>query len=321
MRPPLALLVPLLLVACGDKDSTDDSQPDTTDSGPRLDPATVELAGACAMAEDYGGFVVDALQDYSTVSGSLSDGVVPMTVLEEVAAEGDCRALRRNNPFCDPPCAAEEACDFDGACVPYPETRDLGTVRISGLDQPVSMDPVAPGYTYFDTSVGHPAYEPDVLIGLDSDTSPWGPLALHGVGVEQIVPTQETWLFVEGEDLAITWEPPVGLARSHVLLRVTIDQHGSTPISLECSFEDDGEGLIPGAIVELLVTAGVTGFPNGSLARRTVDSAPLGDEGCVELVVSSTRNPDVRVDGFTPCQDDDDCPDGQECDEALEICE
>jgi len=319
MRLAAFLLIPLL--ACGDKDPTD-SQPDSpVDSGSGLDPATVELAGACTMDVDYGSFVVDALEDYSTVSGTVSDGVVPMTVLEEVTVVGDCRALKRNNPFCDPPCESDFTCDFDGECVPYPLTQDLGTVTITGMGDAVSMDPVSPGYTYFDTSVGHPAYEPDLLLTMNSTTSPWGALELHGVGVEQLVPTQETWLFYSGEDLAITWEPPVGLARSHVLLRVTIDQHGTTPISLECSFDDDGEGIIPGDIVELLVSAGVTGFPNGSLVRRTVDSVVLGDAGCAEFVVSSTRNPDVRVDGYTPCHDDEDCPEGQECNEKLEICE
>ncbi len=316
----LRLVVVLaLLTGCGDEPPPGDSRPDS--DSPGLDPATVALEGACSMATDYGGFVVDALEDYSTVSGSVSDGVVPMTVLEEVAVEGDCRALRRNNPFCDPPCESGQACDFDGECVPYPETQDLGTVTIAGLGDAVVMEPVSPGYTYFDTSVGHPAYQPDVLVELQTSAGPWGPLTLHGVGVEQLVPTQETWLVAEGEDLAITWEPPTGLARSHVLLRVTIDQHGTTPISLECTFDDDGEGIIPGAITELLVTAGVTGFPNGSLVRRTADRVELGEDACAEFVVSSTRSPDVRVDGYTPCNDDEDCPDGQECNEALEICE
>lgn len=273
------------------------------------------------MAVDYGGFVVDALLDYSTVSGAVSDGVVPMTVLEEVAAEDDCRALRRNNPYCDPPCELDQACDFDGGCVPWPETQDHGTVTILGLGEPVEMAPVSPGFTYFDTSVSHPPYEPGQLVQLNTQAGPWGPLTLHGVGVSQLVLTQETWLLYEGQDLAVAWEPPSGVVRSEVVLGINIDQHGATPISLSCAFDDDGEGIIPAATIDLLVAAGVTGFPNGSLVRRTADSVALGDAGCMDFVLSSTRMPDVRVDGYTPCDDDEDCPDGQECNEVLEICE
>jgi hypothetical protein len=316
LRPPALLLTLLSLSGCPAE--RDDSDPAT---GPAGDPDTIPLAGECAMASDYGGFAVDALSDYSTVAGSVSDGVVPMAVLEEVAAEGDCRALRRNNPFCDPPCASDETCDFDGSCVPYPLTQDLGTVAIAGLAGPVSMDPVSPGYTYFDTSLGHPAYEPGVLIELTTGETPWGPVTMHGVGVHQLVPTLETLLVVEGHDLELGWDTPEGPLRSEVVLRINIDQHGATPISMHCIFEDDGAGVVPAALTDLLVNAGVTGFPSGSMVRRTVDSTPLGEAGCMDLVVSSTRNPDVRVDGYTPCQDDEDCPDGQTCNHALEICE
>lgn len=317
MLRPQALLITLLSL-CGCPGEPNDSGPA---AGPEGDPATIPLAGRCAMANDYGGFAVDALSDYSTVAGAVSDGVVPMTVLEEVAVEGDCRALRRNNPFCDPPCASDETCDFDGSCVAYPLTQDLGTVAIAGLVGPVSMDPVSPGYTYFDTTLGHPAYEPGVLIELTTGDTPWGPVTLHGVGVQQLDEAEATLLVVEGHDLELGWNAPEGQVRSEVALRINIDQHGATPISLYCSFEDDGAGVVPAALTDLLVNAGVTGFPSGSLVRRTVDSASLGEDGCMDLVVSSTRNPDVRVDGYTPCQDDEDCPDGQTCNEALEICE
>ncbi len=322
LRSWLAIAL-LVCGGCGEVDEPVDSPADSSVDSGGLDgdPATIPLAGACAMELDYGGFVVDALLDYSTVSGSVGDGVVPMTVLEEVVAEGDCRALRRNNPYCHPPCQADEACDFGGSCVPYPATQDLGSVSILGLGETVSMDPVSPGFTYFDTSVGHPAYQVGRLAQLVIEQGPWGPITLHGVGVEQLVLTQETWLLFEGRDLAITWEPPTELARSEVVLRITIDQHGATPISLSCSFADDGEGMVPASMIDLLVTAGVTGFPNGGLVRRTADSVPLGQAGCVDFVLSSTRTTDVRVDGFTPCDDDEDCPEGQECNEAIEICE
>ena len=110
-----------------DTDVDTDTDADTdTDTGtfevpdPVGDPATVPLAGECPLASRYGNFEVDVYEDYSLVSGSVADGVNPVTVLELLDEEGDCKLLRRNNPFCDPPCGAGDVCDFDGSCIPFP---------------------------------------------------------------------------------------------------------------------------------------------------------------------------------------------------------
>ena len=114
--------------------------------GTAPDPATVPLAGACDLAEDFGGFQVVSAESGSAVEGDVSDGVVPQSVLEEVQRSGDCYVLRRNNPYCEPACEAGETCDFDGQCLPYPTKQDLGTVTMTGLTQAVSMEPVFPGH-------------------------------------------------------------------------------------------------------------------------------------------------------------------------------
>src|SRR4051794_2834647 len=87
---PLALL----LVACPPKplgatdgspsDSGDPDSGDTDDTDTPPDPATVVLGGACEMAEDDGGFTVSAGVDEAEVDGSVADGVVPVSVLEEL---------------------------------------------------------------------------------------------------------------------------------------------------------------------------------------------------------------------------------------------
>ena len=71
-------------------------------------------------------------QTYSAFSGSVADAVVPLNVLEQVGEDGDCTLLRRNNPFCDPGCAAGETCDFDGNCLPFPVNRDVGVTLVAG---------------------------------------------------------------------------------------------------------------------------------------------------------------------------------------------
>jgi hypothetical protein len=102
--------------------------------------------------------------------------------------------------------------------------------------------------------------------------------------------------------------------------KINIDQHGITPTALYCTFVDDGEGTVPAALLKTLIGQGVTGFPDGSLTRRTVDSTAVG-AGCAELVVSSFLDADVNVVGYTPCTNDEMCPEGQHCNEKLERCE
>jgi hypothetical protein len=329
-----SVLLVALAVACGDDkapagDDTSDAGDDgDTDSGlpaPDGDPASIQLAGRCDQAADLGGFVVEATQDYSVVSGDVSDGVVPMSVLDQVTVSGDCRAMQRNNPYCDPACTAGETCDFDGECVPFPQTVDLGSVTIAGLVADVIMAPVSPGYTYFDTSLSHPAFAAGALIELKTGQGNTGagaldPVTLHGVGVSPLELSGDTWLLVEGEPLDVRWTAADAGARSEIELRVNIDQHGSSPLSVYCTFADDGEGRVDAALVDLLVRAGVTGFPSGKLARITTDQASV-EGGCMDFSVSSPRVPEVRVDGFTPCHRDEDCPDGQTCNPETEICE
>jgi hypothetical protein len=346
----MTLALALGLLACSgddeptDTDTTTDGTTDTVDTDdteiptgetgtsftvpdPVGDPATVELSGECGLADDHGGFYVEILYsdllNYSSVSGTVADGVVPITILEEVGVEGGCRLMRRNNPFCDPPCGAGTTCDFDGSCIPYPDNQDLGTVTVGGMDVPVVMVHVPPSFNYFETELPHPVFQPGQLIELRTwDSLHGGDFTLHGVGVEPLdLGGVDTWIIYDGLDLPITWTPPTApVVRSHVHLRLNIDQHGNTPVQMFCEFEDDGAASVPASLITQLVNFGVTGFPNATLTRRTVDSTTV-EGGCVDFQIRSPVEPSVRVDGFIPCNGDFDCPEGQTCHPVDFICE
>ncbi len=308
-------MITLLLLACTDS-------PDDSDSGEtNLDPATVPLAGPCEMAADQGGFRVQSTDDGAGVDGSVADGVVPISVLEEIGAEGDCKLLRRNNPFCDPACGPGETCTFEEECIDYPSNQDLGPVTVTGLLSRVNMEPVFPGNTYYDSTVPDPPFEAGSLVTLRMPEGTYGPILLHGVGMQVIVPTDAEWAVEGGVDLSVHWEAPTAaISRSEVLLSVNVDQHGTSPGAVYCTFEDDGEGLVPAALLQNLIDAGVTGFPSGALERRTVDSAALDDGGCMDFTVSTPRGVPVDVIGFTPCVSTADCPKGMECDLEFQVC-
>ena len=309
------------LLACTGAPSDDAPSTDSpTDSSvefapPTGDPATVPLDGECAMADDHGGFVVEAYEDYSIVDGRIRDGVIPTTVLTLELEDGDCRVLRKENPFCDPGCESDETCSLDEVCVPYPQDIDLGVVEVAGLSAIVSMEPKTPGYRYFDTQLPHPAWTAGDLVELRVDD-----LALHGVGPDTLVQTTELLLVREDTPLELTWDPPTQDTRSHVTLDLNIDQHGTSPLRIQCHFEDDGSATISAETVSTLLQSGVSGYPNAILSRQTAHHDAL-DGACFDFIVSSPRPVPVEVEGFIPCSDDDDCPDGLTCNEAIELCQ
>ncbi len=307
----------LLLLACAG-DPVDNAA--STSTGSTVDPATVALDGACDLADDLGGFAVFRSESGSGVEGAVRDGVVPIDILVEAAAEDDCRLLRRDNPYCEPACAAGETCDWDGACIAYPENQDLGVVTIDGLAQPVEMEPVFPGNTYFDSALPTPPFTPGDLITLDMPGGVYGPVTLHGVGVDALEIDPAGWSVTAGSPLEVIWNAPAGDPRSVVDLSIRIDQHGATPATLSCTFADDGAGTVPASIVDALVDSGVTGFPSGALERRTLDRVDVS-AGCMDLSVSAPLTVEVDVSGYTPCTTDADCPTGLDCNEKMQICE
>jgi hypothetical protein len=289
------------------------------DSATAQDP--VDLAGVCPLDKRYGAFLVEAQEDFSFVDGSVADGVVPVTILEEIESVGACRLLKRNNPFCTPPCGPGQTCDHDGTCIVFPEPQDVGTVDIDGLVEQAVLEPLQPGNSYFLTTLPHPVFEGGDEIHLTSTAGVFGELDLRGVGVDPLhLPEDTTWKIIESADLAITWPAPVTSGVPAVVrVDINIDQHGSSPIVLQCDFPDTGTAVISADLVAALLTSGVSGYPNGRISRRTVDSAAIGD-GCMEFIVASPRVPDVRVIGHTPCKADPDCPDGETCNVAMETC-
>ena len=314
--------LPLVLLLACPAPPNETAEPADTDTGTEVvdgDPTTIPLNGTCEMDSRWGGFKVEANVDYSAIDGYISNGVVPGNVLEEVGVEGDCRLMKRNNPYCNPVCGAGETCDFDGTCLPYPENQDLGTVTIEGLRNEVTMEASESGKKYFYTQLDPLAFDPGVLVRLKTEGVAYAPITLHGVGVVPLAPDSIAWTVTEGTDFAIGWDAPVEAVRSEIYLTLNVDQHGLTPLYLECVFDDDGTGTVPASVIDALLSAGVTGYPSGKVQRRTADKVALG-AGCADFIVDYSWATSVTVTGHTPCKSDDDCPNGQTCDIPNETC-
>lgn len=312
----MRVLFPLLILS-GCTDGGDDT------GTPPVDTATadqVSLDGVCPLDERLGRFVLQTTETYTIIDGSIADAVIPITVLTESTTVDDCTLWVKPNPFCDPMCENGDVCDLTDTCISYPVSQDLGVVTMTGLEVEVAMEAVSPGYSYFHTTLPHPAFQVGSQITLFTGNGALDPIKLHGFGVSDLVPTDDQWQLYEGQDLAVSWEPGPADTRAEISFALNIDQHGVTPTTLKCAFADDGSGVVPAQLIDELIGSGVTGFPNGTLARRTADKADV-DGGCVDFEISSPRGVDARVDGVVPCSSDRDCPDGLSCNLEIEICE
>ena len=291
------------------------------DAGPDpLDPATVPLRGSCAEDERTGRFTTEVSDLFSFVEGGVVDGINPYQVQSVVGEEGGCRLRKITFPFCDPLCEAGTTCDHDGTCVHFPVGQDAGTITVTGLSAVVTMDPKPPGNQYFNTSLPHPAFAPDSPIHLSSTDGYAGELDLYGVGHELLASEQTEWVIEEGVPVALSWDAAPEGARTEIYVSLNIDQHGLSPVTVLCEFDDDGAADIPASLVDALFAFGVSGFPNARLVRRTVDSQETA-VGCVELLTRSLFVPDVTVSGHTPCTSPADCPPGETCNLPIQTCE
>jgi hypothetical protein len=301
-----------------DDDATGDDDDDATGDDDDATPPT--FRGPCALDVKVGSFLVLHEAEYTVISGEVRDSVVPANVLEEVVAEGDCKLLRRNNPFCDPPCQPDETCDMDGDCIPYPINLDVGTVTITGLNKEVAMEPPGGGLPalYYDTQMPHPGFDPGADIRLSASGNEIDGFQLFGEGFAPLEIADEPWVVREGQPMEVSWTAATG-EQVRILLRFNIDQHGTTPVEVWCDVEDTGSFATPSSVMDALIGYGVTGFPAGNIYRHTMDSVDV-ETGCVEFEVSSHLAGDLQVEGHIPCDSPDDCPKGMECDYLSGTC-
>ena len=319
-----AALVPLLLLigATGLRcEQQGGASKDTGDDQPPEGWELTDLAGACDSAERLGGFELvqwdSPLDGFSTVTGSVRDAVIPSTILYEKESAGDCALYLRENPYCDPACDTDETCDPSGDCIDFPLQLNLGAVDISGLEGDDLTLTTNSTNMYSDTLVSHPLFQPGAHIELQTEGGEAQPFRLRGLGVSILEVPSPIWDIQQDTDLQVEWAPSSAESRIH--LSINIDQHGNSPVTLFCDTDDTGSLTIDASLLSRLVEYGVSGFATGSMERRTADSTEI-EGGCVDLLIYSQVSTDITVEGHTPCYTDQQCPQGQYCDQALNTC-
>lgn len=267
-------------------------------SGCSSDEATPDkrslLNGPCPPGEALGALEINVVSAFSAISGTFADSIVPSAVAVLEMEEEYCSLWRRPNPECIPPCGSGQTCDFDGNCVPYPVQQDAGVISIRGLSEPVSLSPMAPTNSYSKVDISHPAFTAGDAITMTSTDGYFGILRMKGTGVDQLVSSDMVWPITRGKSLNVAWDAPTVETGAKIQLRLNINQHGASPLTLICDFPDTGSAQVSTLLMDTFINTGVSGIPNGRLVRWTVDSMEV-EKGCVEFRISSSLNADVQL--------------------------
>ena len=304
-RSPVTLCALALcagLAACGD-----------TDGDPPPDPPGVP-DGPCAANTRIGGFQT-ALQDgFTSVQGTVANGVTPAFIPEIEASEGACQLLRPPTLFCDPACPGGQTCDATGACIDAPRNISVGAVTIAGLASPVTMEGNPPVFFY--TNLGeldHPGFaEGDELHLTAAGADAVSPFSLDTRGVAPLELLGDTAVLNTDAPVLIQWTAPALTELATVHIDLNIAQHGGTPGRIECAVPDTGEFELPVTLSNQLLASGYSGYPSVIVTRRSADAVDT-ELGCIDWHVQSAGALAVEIPGLTSCSIDDDCPAGQTC--------
>ena len=273
----------------------------------------------CAPEDEVGEFLIELSNDFTSVGGKVSDGIIPIQVPVVVASEGDCQLLTPPTLLCDDGClASTETCGANNVCVPAPRARDLGTVTVHGMVVPIEMTPNPNTRSYANPAIPrlpHPGFEPGADLRITTSGGDYPPFELRGWGISLLELPPDPIRVESGTASAVRWGAPgeAGPARMHVVLN--INNHGSSEARVECDFPDTGVGEVPATLIDGLIAQGFSGDPTIIMTRRTATSVAI-EPGCVELLVSSGFEVDAAVEGVLSCDDttnSSDCPSGQTC--------
>lgn len=286
---------------CGDGRAADADADTDADTDADSDSDTGTGGGdACGFGE-VGVATIDVAEiaaTYSQIGALVRSGPDPSfhVVSQE---EGACRHLEARTGFCDPACAAGEACNADDVCFPYPELVSGGTLTIEGLGDPIEIEPEdwSPG-TYvgpWDLPVDLFDESDVVLARLAGDTFPAVSLEAKGVAPIDGEIRDTGFEMRGGADAQVTWTPgPDPDACIRFVLNGPNRRHGA-PLDhvIECEGPDTGSLVVPQAIVEAFpigetpeITEGFD-WPQSELTRYARDRGATAS-GAATLVVRST---------------------------------
>lgn len=281
------------------------------------DTAAVPSGMACDKDERLGSFEMILSADRTTFRGAVSNGISPGSIPEVIASSGSCQLLGPRNLFCATPCASGTVCAGEDTCVPEALKVSAGLVTVSGLNTPISEEVNGITDDYNETfNDPHPGFDVGAALSLSAAGDEVEAFTLSGEGVGLLTSSDETVAVNDGEPVDLSWDASGASANSSIDIQFSVNTHGGISAWIQCSAEDTGSFSIPSELMQQLIDLGLSGFPRTTLTRQTVDSTEV-EGGCVDFTVGSSLTLDIVVDGLVSCDVDEDCPDGQTCNDLM----
>lgn len=259
----------------------------------------------------------------TSLFGKIYDGPTPLPVVWETAAtEGDCVLLTPRVPFCTTPCGSDSACVEDETCQLYPTALGAGDITVEGVttesgETTFTMSPLAENYQPpAGIVLAYPGVDEGSPVTLTAAGGAVEAFDVDADGVAPLVLESDEISLDPATDLSLAWTAAADPTASRVHVELDISHHGGTKGTVECEVDDTGALTIPAALVGALIDLGVAGFPSIVVRRESTGWTNVA-VGRIDLVVSSSASRIVDIEGLTSCNDDEDCPDAQTCQEDL----
>lgn len=284
---------------------------DNDKGGDPLSPAGTKKA--------YGIFKVsmNPLDAKSSLLGSPYDGPTPIVGWETVLTSGECKLLKPKLFSCQN-CLGGSICVADNDCRPEPDTMTVGTVNVQGLKtkdgaNSFSIDPINGNYQPANNQIklAYPACTEGETVTISSAGTPLcAAFSVSAKGISIINVLNDSLPMNPGEDIDLKWTAPASPAATTILVVIDISYHGGTKAKIECEAADDGELVIPAALLDSLKTFGMAGHPKLEIYRRSLGSDPGTG---VQVLIESMTTCWLKIPGLISCSDVSQCPQGQDC--------
>jgi hypothetical protein len=239
------LFIALLALACACSDDSAPTGPDASDGFGDPNPDFDQAPSQVHVIERSD----NAGSGYHTIITASFSHSAP-AIYQERTRSGACRQLTAEPGFCVEPC--EGYCLGSGECVPWPVRVSAGTLTVSGLAQPVTIEPTPEAlYTEY---VQQPLIQAGGQITASAPGAELGGFELAVRGPEPLVVTNRDQLALEqGKPLAIEWAPSSDPAARIRLWLISDYGHGPVhPAVIHCDAPDTGLITIPADWVDWL---------------------------------------------------------------------
>jgi len=264
---------------------------------------------------------IDTSPPYTSVSGTVRDGVYPSDVIETLmVGNASCAVYALALQSCSPLCSTTQVCVATNVCQEIPAKVSVGDVTVTGVGPTtIALSQVSNQYQYAG-DVTYPGFNPGDPITLSATGGTYGAFGISATGVAPLALGSDTYNLTLSTPITITWTPAAVSANTRVAFVMNLSHHTGTTGYLKCDVPDTGSLVIPAEQVTQLINLGVAGYPTLTATRTSVGEATVST-GSVLLMVTGNARPVLTVTGYDSCVADSDCPAAKpHCDTGTKLC-